>query len=264
MFNRGATVSTAYVVDADGTIIRGLDTTILERLMLDFYDTQAPLRKIGLALHYVPVKLFKSFAPYFGKWFGEEETTGETTSLQVFNIFMLRKAGMPLIFVKESAKEYAKYIRPKHVEALKKCKGDLYIVSAEPVELLEAIVKEAGLSDYVKKIYGNRFKVRDGIIVGFEKKGLFAGMRGKYRGMEKIILRGYHKIRAIGDSVADTGLFDEIYFKEELKDEIKETLGPHHNFHIRPYTFDDSPKSVIESVSSKHGSVVKDLIEIFK
>lgn len=235
----------AKVLDFDGTIIRRTGCTLLEQLMLDFYKVQDIPKKADLLIRSAAVKLYRTIASNIGKIFNDHLITGETTSLQVFDILLLSKAKMPITFVEERAKEYSKKLKPKHIAAFKKCKDDLYIVSAEPVQLLEAVVKEAGISNCIKGIYGTKFKLKDDIIVGFERASLFAGVRGKYFGMYKIVSNGYSEIHAIGDSMADIGLFEEYKGK------------------VIPYTFNDAPQGLIEYVKKNGGFVVESLDQFF-
>ncbi len=235
----------ARVLDCDGTIIKKAERTLLETLMLDFYKKQDVKRKIDLAIRYLVIKSYKSLSSCIGKIFGDEQITGETTSLELFEVLMLKDAGMPMDFVRERAKEYSRWIEPRHVAEFKKCNDDIYIVSAEPVQLIEEIVKNVGLEEHIQKIYGTKFKVEDGIITGFERVNLFAGVRGKYLGMQEIILKGYQHIYAIGDSMADIGLFSA-------------------HKKIIPFTFSDSPKELVDYVKSSNGLIVDDLAEFFK
>jgi len=239
----------AIVVDCDDTIIgrirvtrkrrltRRSNKTLLETLTRDWYKEQSTSKKIGLTFGYLFVKAHKAFAPAWGKLF-DDETTGETTSMQVYGAFMLKKAEMSIDFIEQKAKEYAKLLKPSEIEAFKRCNCDVYIVSAEPVQLLEAIVKEAGLSGYVKGVFGTEFKVENGVITGFVKESLSAGIRGKYGGMKDIVSNGYSKVFALGDSMADVGL-TKLY-------QHKVTLG----------TFHDSPPELKEYVKENGGPIV--------
>jgi phosphoserine phosphatase len=241
----------ARVLDWDGTITH-TKRTLLEQLMRDFYRESGILKKIDMAFRYCAVKAYKILASSIGRIFGDGLITGETTSMQVFDVLMLRKVSMPLSFVEEHAKEYAKKIKPEHVAAMQKCKDDLYIVSAEPVQLLEAIIESAGLKQQIKKVYGTKFKVNNGIVTGFDRSVLFAGFRGKYLGMHDILKNGHYSVvHAIGDSMADIGLFEEC-----KSDEYKDVL-------VKPYTFRNAPHELVRYVVDNGGSVAKDLDEFF-
>ncbi|MCD6576026.1 MAG: haloacid dehalogenase-like hydrolase [Nanoarchaeota archaeon] len=237
-------MSNARVLDCDGTIVEKVEGTLLERLMRDFYKEQGLKRKMDFLLRYAIIKSYKSLSSSLGKIFGDDQITGETTSLELFDVLMLRRVEMPFSFVEKRAKEYSKLIKPHHIDAIRQCKDDIYIVSAEPVQLLEAIVREAGISKNIKKIYGTKFKIEDGVIQGFERINLFAGIRGKHLAMAEILSKGYSKVYAIGDSTADMGLF-------------------HAYEEVTPFTFHDSPGELKKYVLSRGGKVVMDLKEFF-
>jgi len=232
---------TAKVCDFDGTVIRRLNSTLLELLTRDFFSQQKGLKKIGVFGRAMLVKAGKQFSMVPGKVFEDHYMTGETTFMQIYEKFMLKEMGMTLSFVEEKAKEYAKLLQPKHVDAFKKCKDDVYIVSAEPTQLLDAVLDNAGIS--IKGVYGTKFKVVNDVIIGFERIKLFAGMRGKYLGMEKILSNGYIEVHAIGDAMADIGLFQE--------------------YNVVPCTFYDAPEKLYGYVKGRGGHIVKDLEEFF-
>ena len=232
----------AKVCDFDGTIIRRLPGTLLERLTRDFYNEQeSKLRKLDIFARYLIVKTGKALTTVPGKIFEDQYMTGETTSMQIYEKFILKKLGMPISFVREKAKEYAKLIQQRHIDAFKRCSCDTYIVSAEPIQLLEEVMQNAGIT--VKKIYGTQFKMVDNIITGFERTKLFAGMRGKHLGLDRILSNGYSEVHAIGDAMADIGLFRE--------------------YNVIPCTFYDAPEQLYKYVKGKGGKIVKDLEEFF-
>lgn len=235
----------ARVLDFDRTIIRKINGTLLELVTLDYLKEQGLLKKIDLFFRSGFVKAAGALACSVGKVFNDSCITGETTSMKAYDVFVLRKAGIPLSFIEERAKEYAKFIEPKHIAAFKKCKDDVYIVSAEPVQFLELIVKYAGLSEYIKKIYGTKFKVENGIITGFEWEELAAGTHVKYLGMRDIISNGYSEIHAIGDSMSDIGLFKK------------------HKGRLIPYTFSDADPKLVDYVKKNNGIIVNSLDDFF-
>lgn len=236
----------ANVFDFDGTICRKTKTNLIEKFIEDYYKKQNLKNKFSMLLKITAIKLYKEASKTIGKIFDKHDITGETTSLEIFEVLLLKDLKIPMDFVYEKAKEYKDLIDKKHIEEFKNCQKDIYIVSAEPIQLLEAIVDELGLNEKIKKIYGTSFKVNNGVIEGFERTQLFAGVRGKYLGMKEIVSNGYSKIHAIGDSMADIGLFEE------------------HESKIIPYTFENSPELLKEYVIEHGGKVLNNLEEFFE
>ncbi len=236
----------ANVFDFDGTISQKTKATLLEKLIEDYYKKQNLKNKLSMLSKITAIKLYKEASKTIGKIFDKHDITGETTSLEIFEVLLLKDLKIPMDFVYEKAKEYKNLIDKKHIKEFKNCQKDIYIVSAEPIQLLEAIVDELGLNEKIKKIYGTKFKVEDGLIKGFERTQLFAGVRGKYLGMKEIVSNGYSKIHAIGDSMADIGLFEE------------------HESKIIPYTFENSPELLKEYVIEHGGKVLNNLEEFFE
>ncbi len=239
-------MKTARVLDCDGTIIKKLDSTLLERFIKDYCKTQNLKKKINMAARTLAIKAYKKYSEQIGNFFGKLDITGETTSLSLFEVLMLKDLNISMNYLKEKPKEYKKFIKDDYIECFKKCEDDIYIVSAEPRQLLKPIMDELNLNGKIKEIYGTEFEIKKGEIKGFERTKLFAGIRGKYIGMERIISKRYDLIYAIGDSMADLGLFKE------------------HKTKIIPYTFEDSPEELKEYVEQNGGKVVKSLDEFFE
>ena len=141
----------ALVLDCDDTIISTDEQsrTLLERLLVDYYDTLSIPKKISMLYRSRLVKLAGTAARFLSKFFEDNETTGETTSLKACNLFLLKKERIPVEFLEERAAVYAKLIEPKHKEAIMHSKYPIYIVSSEPEQLLEAIIKHAGLKEHI-------------------------------------------------------------------------------------------------------------------
>ncbi len=195
----------ARVVDFDGTLTNH-NRTVLEQLALDYLETRPrdyyKLIIRGTIVSYF-TKLHKSFldkfkrSPYF---------TGETTNLNAFDFLFLRKAEIPESFMKERAREYAEYI-PKDVrKSIRQSKHHVYIISSEPVQLLENILLEADVLDSITEVRGNKFKMYDGIIEGFNRVQLLGGSRGKYFRISDLPKK-YEIVRTLGDDKSDIGLF---------------------------------------------------------
>ena len=234
----------ARVLDWDGTITDNTEGTLLERFLYDFYDSRVGAKKTELALRSFLVRGYQTFAKSAGKLF-EKEITGETTTFDVLEILVLRKSMIPFSFLRNRAKEYARLVIPAYVNAIKSCKEPVYIVSSEPIQMIQAILDELGLSEKVSGVYGTKFEVQDGKILGFDRLHLYAGTRGKYIGMEKIASNGYNKILAIGDSSADKGLFKA------------------HKDKVVPFTINGASNELIEYVLENNGFVVENLVEFF-
>lgn len=236
----------ARVLDCDGTITDIAEGTLLERLMMDFYREQPLPKRINLFFRSLAIRGYGIFAKALGKFSGEQEITGETNSLKLFDLLMLRKAQIPMSFLDDRAKEYAKLIKPEHIAAIKNCKDDVYIVSAEPKQLLEAILIHAGLYQHIVGVYGTKFEIVNGVIEKFDRSELIAGVPGKHIGMADIISNGYSRVYAIGDSAADKGLFKTYKRK------------------ILPYTFYNAPEDLVNFVLDNNGKVIDSLEEFFK
>lgn len=235
----------ARVLDWDGTIIDESKGTLLERFLYDFYEKQVGAEKLSFALRAYLVKAYRRSAVALGRVF-EKEITGETTTLEVLELLVLKNSKIPFSFMVEKAKEYAKEVKGEYIAAIKNCNEPIYIVSAEPTQLINSILEELGVSDKIKGVYGTKFEVEDGIITGFDRYHLYAGTRGKYIGMERITTNGYSKILAIGNSSADKGLFEM------------------HKEKVSPFTLNGASKNLIEYVLKNNGCVVTDLEDFFK
>jgi len=213
---------------------------------LDYYKQQAGLKKLDLAFRGLVVKSCRKFARGLFSVFDDPTMTGETTSLQVCDIVYIRPAKIPISFVKECSGGYGKYIRPSVREALSNCTDDIYVVSAEPAQLLDAVFRAANIREAIMDVYCTRFKIKDDIIAGFEKLGLHAGMRGKYLGLMEVASKPYDKIYTLGDSAADAGF--ELHRAERLV----------------PCTFSSAPEELKASVLSRNGKLVNSVEEFLQ
>lgn len=237
---------TARVLDCDGTLIRKLGSkTLLETFLFDFYKNQHGIKALDLAFRALTVKSYRKLIRAFARTTNDTTLTGETTTLQVCDIVYIRPAQIPITFLKQSTARYAEQHLSQAVrDAIKKSSDDVYVVTAEPVQLINAMLSAAGLESCVNGVYGTHFRIEDGRIAGFERLGLFAGIRGKYIGLEKILARGYDQIKAIGDTKADIGLFE--------------------NDRVTPYTFFDADMELQDYVAKRGGKVVRNLSEFFR
>lgn len=238
-------MSIARVLDCDGTLTDLSGGTLLERLMMDYYEQQPFILRANLAIRSLGVKSYKFLAQAIRKFSDDSQMTGETNSLKLFDVLMLRRAGITTSFLGTAAAEYAKLIKPEYLAAIRNCKEDIYIVSSEPKQLLEAVLIHAGIADNIRGVYGTRFEIVDGVIKKFDRSELVAGISGKHAGMADIVSNGYSKVYAIGDSTADIGLFKTFRRK------------------VVPYTFNDASPELVEYVRANNGRVVKNLGEFF-
>ncbi len=233
----------AVVLDLDGTLIKTKESSLLELLMKDYFNEQSISTKIDLAIRYGIVKTYLGLTSTFGEIFNDKIITGETTSMEIFDILVMKKINMPISFIEERTKEYAKLINKSYIEAIKDCTHNVYIVSTEPTQITNEIIKNIGLEDKITKVYGTRFKVEKRVIKGFDRLQLFAGVRGKYLAIQEISSKGYNSIYAIGDTMADVGLFwaDSVI----------------------PFTFKDAPTDLKEYVLQHEGKIIRNLSDFF-
>ena len=239
---------TARVLDCDGTIIRKLENkTLLELFLLEYCKSRPFLEKTDLYFRATLIKSASAVLKSINKaFFGNSYyITGETNLLRLCDLLYIRKAKIPCSFIEQFAAKHTHFLSPRIRQAISSCKDDLYIVTAEPRQLIEEVLKQTNLHNFVKDIYGTSFEIKNGEIVGFDKLWLYAGVRGKHIGLEKILAKGYDKIYAIGDSVADIGLFS------------------HESQKVLPFTFDDSPAELRNYVVKNGGYVVHTLDEFF-
>lgn len=227
-------MTTARVLDWDNTLMPlfpGKKTT-LEQLLTDYAYEKSGSDFIKLGLRALLVKVYRQAARGFTSLFDDPTWTGESSTLKVCDRAYIKPARIPLKFMYEKAREYAAWLSNDVRSAVKNCKDDIYIVTAEPVQLVETILAYAGLSKYVKKVHGPEFKIETGIITGFDALKMRAGVSGKYAGICEIEKLGYDRIYALGDSAADVGLISSkvipcTFYKttQALKDFVKKKSG---------------------------------------
>ncbi len=163
--------------------------------------------------------------------------SGESTVLTALDI-ILRKHPVDYNYLVEFSKMAAKNIPSEIISELNKIEIPKYIVTSEPVDLVEMITRNAGLN--FDGVYGNKFEILDEKIVGFERYCLSGGMSAKYF-RATLLIRDYKerygtepsKIYAIGDSIADRGINGhlgvpvkryEVNSKSEAIDSIREVV----------------------------------------
>jgi len=198
----------AKVFDWDNTLMPlfpGGKTT-LEKLLTDYAHEKSGFEFLGLAMRALLIKVYRKAARGFTSIFNDPTWTGESSTLKVCDRAYIKPAKIPAEFMYKKAEEYAFHWGSNVKFAIKNCKEDIYIVTAEPVQLIEKILEYAGLSAHVKKVYGTEFKIENGVIIGFDALKMRAGISGKYAGICEIEKLGYDKIYAMGDSAADVGL----------------------------------------------------------
>jgi phosphoglycolate phosphatase-like HAD superfamily hydrolase len=195
----------AYVLDWDGTIMPlfpGKKTT-LEQLLTDYaQETQEFHKKLNLLLRAALIKIYRKVSEAFIAVFNDPAWTGESSLLKICDRVYIKPVKIQVNFMRKKAKDYAKHIPTNTKYAIKKCKSDLYIVTSEPKQLVEEILKCLEISSCFKEVYGPEFKIGDDIIEGFDELNLLAGVAGKYAGIYKICDK-YNVIRALGDSRTD-------------------------------------------------------------
>ncbi len=136
--------------------------------------------------------------------------SGESTVLTALDI-ILRKHPIDYNYLVEFSEKAVEYIPNEIISELNKIEIPKYIVTSEPVDLVEMITRNAGLN--FDGIYGNKFEISNGKIVGFQRYCLCGGMSAKYF-RAKLLIKDYKekygtepsKIYAIGDSIADRGI----------------------------------------------------------
>lgn len=235
-------MTTARVLDWDGTLMPlfpGKKTT-LEQLLADYAHEKSGLEFIGLGLRALFVKVYRQAARGFTSLFDDPTWTGESSTLKVCDRAYVKPARIPAKFMYKKARAYATRLSDDVKSAVKNCKDDIYIVTAEPVQLVEKILEHAGLSKYVKKVHGPEFKIADDVIVGFDALKMRAGISGKYAGICEIEKLGYDKIYALGDSAPDVGL-----------------SGPN----VIPCAFHKTTPALRDFIKKKSGKFVKDVPE---
>jgi phosphoglycolate phosphatase-like HAD superfamily hydrolase len=235
-------MKTARVLDWDGTLMplfAGGKTT-LEQLLTDYAYEKSGTEFIGLVMRALFVKVYRQAARGFISLFGDPTWTGESSTLKVCDRAYLKPARIPTKFMYEKAREYASRLSNDVKSAIKNCEDDIYIVTAEPIQLIEKILGYAGLSKHVEKVYGIEFKIEKDIITGFDALKMRAGVSGKYVGICEIEKLGYDKIYALGDSAADVGL-----------------IGTK----VIPCTFRKTTQALRDFVKKKSGKFVKNVEE---
>ncbi|MGB9675162.1 MAG: HAD family hydrolase [Candidatus Nanoarchaeia archaeon] len=239
----------ARVLDCDGVVIQKLNKTLLEQFLIDYYKKTSGIKKIDLGLRAFLIRFINASMQGVIKVFFSSDyyITGETNLLRICDLFFIRKAKIPATSIKQFASNYANVIKPSTREAINACEDDIYIVTAEPKQLVWAVLETNNVSKKIKEVYGTAFEIKENKIVGFEKFQLYAGVRGKMLGLEKILSKNYDEVYAIGDSVADVGLFSSFSSNN-----------------IIPFTFYDSPKQVQDFVKEKGGQIVNSLEDFFK
>ncbi len=136
--------------------------------------------------------------------------SGESTVLTALDI-ILRKHPIDYNYLIEFSEKAAKNIPNEIISELNKIEIPRYIVTSEPVDLVEMITRNAGLN--FDGVYGNKFEISNRKIVGFQRYCLCGGMSAKYF-RAKLLIKDYKegygtepsKIYAIGDSIADKGI----------------------------------------------------------
>ena len=226
--------SEARVMDFDNTITVH-DRTVLSQLARDYVKNKPEGRR-GLLLRGLAVSTFMKISKaYVDKSADNRFFTAETTQLNAFDFFFLRKARIPWSFVRERAVEYANYIPERHRQALKDCSADLYIISSEPTQLIEVVLEEAGVYGEIEQVWGNSFDIHDGVIEGLERISLLGGSKNKFFHIRDLPEK-YELVRTIGDDKSDLGLFQyfrnkagvnvEIYAIENAAPILKRFVGP--------------------------------------
>ena len=139
--------------------------------------------------------------------------TGESTVLAALDI-ILNKHPLSKEYITDYGKELSENIPRDIIDLINKIPTRKFIVTSEPKDLVEVLVKYSGLK--MDGIYGNEFNIRDGFIYGFKHYNLDAGMSAKYFRTKlllyDLLTKGYpvSKIYAIGDSISDKGINGEI------------------------------------------------------
>jgi len=86
------------------------------------------------------------------------------------------------------------------------------------VQLVEAVLEEAGILEHFADIRGNSFDILDNTILGLERETLLGGSRGKAT-RTKDLPEKYARVLTIGDDKSDIGLFR--YFRRKLGDNVE-------------------------------------------
>jgi phosphoserine phosphatase len=232
----------AKVLDWDGTLMPLFPggKTIVEQLLTDYAYEKSGTEFISLVMRALFVKIYRQAARGFTSLFGDPTWTGESSTLKVCDRAYTRPARIPADFMCKKAREYASRLSDDVKSAIKNCKDDVYIVTAEPVQLIEKVLEYAGLSMHIKKVYGTEFKIENGIITGFDALKMRAGVSGKYAGICEIEKLGCDKIYALGDSAADVGLIGS---------------------KVIPCTFRKTTQALRDFVKKKSGKFVKNVEE---
>lgn len=240
-------MANARILDLDDTVIRKIGgRTLLENLLVDHHKMQHGFERMSLAARAAFVKTCRKIVQGFAKGFWRYDVTGETFTMKICNLYYMQKTSIPYSFMQKRAKTYSKYLTPEVNSAIKNCNDHVFVVTSEPTQLAkEVFIAADNLETYIHGFYGPSFKIENGQIVGFERSSLKAGIGGKTDGLNKVSSNGYKKIYAIGDSIADIGLFE----------------APN----VIPFTFADGyvPKELKDFVLARKGHLVNNLPEFF-